>query len=157
MNSKALQCDSCDKWVHIGCIPLSEDTYHDLGNTSNLWLCSNCGLPNSSDLINTLNIPVSNSFSILNDNVSLDDYTDLDSTIKSDTQLLEPQGYSTPERKQPRNAKAKHSLKPLKMVNINCRSETKNRDRLGVLIDTLKPDIIIGTELFLIPGDPDPS
>merc|ERR1712002_1277160 len=66
--AKALQCDECDNWTHSHCIPISDDTYSELGNSSNLWFCPNCGPPNSSDLINTYNIAVSNPFSILNAN-----------------------------------------------------------------------------------------
>ena len=94
--AKGLQCDGCDKWAHIGCIRVGDSTYNAVGNSSNLWLCPDCGIPNSTALIDTYNITVSNSFSILNQDVSLDEYTDLDSTVRSDTVLLEPQNFSTP-------------------------------------------------------------
>ena len=48
-------------------------------------------------------------------------------------------------------------MKHLKIINVNCRSVVKNRDRLGVLIETTKPDIIIGTESFLAKGIPTPT
>ena len=147
--AKALQCDGCDCWTHIGCATMGENTYNDLQDSSKLWLCLGCGIPNNTDLINTYNVSVSNSFDVLNYNLSLEENTDLDSTVNSDTVLLNPQSASTPESREPRPNNKRVLRRSLKIVNLNCRSVTKNRDRLGVLIDSIKPDIIIGTESFL--------
>ena len=73
-NSKALQCDGCDHWMHIHCtgVQIGETTYNGLTDSSNLWLCPDCGLPNNTELIYSYDVSVRNSFSVLNQDFSLD-------------------------------------------------------------------------------------
>ena len=155
-NSKALQCDGCDHWIHTHCIStkIGDSTYNGLTNSSNLWLCSDCGLPNNTELIQSYNVSVQNSFSVLNRDVSLDEYTDLDSTIRSDTILLEPQIASTPVTHTRPKVAPKQSLK---IANLNCQSIIKNRDRLGAFLESVKPDILIASETFLTADIPTPT
>lgn len=35
-------CDSCDKWFHIECVNMDENTYRDLLNHSFEWTCQDC-------------------------------------------------------------------------------------------------------------------
>lgn len=39
---KAIQCDHCDKWVHIKCNNIDKKTYQKLQNDSTKWFCKNC-------------------------------------------------------------------------------------------------------------------
>ena len=71
--------------MHIDCVNIGEHTYSELADFSNLWFCTECGVPNHSELIHSYNVSVSNTFAALNQDISLDDYTELDSTIRSDT------------------------------------------------------------------------
>ena len=41
-NQKAVQCDSCDLWVHIGCNGTSNKEYELLKNSDDLWHCMLC-------------------------------------------------------------------------------------------------------------------
>ena len=41
-NQKAIQCDSCDFWIHVGCNDISASEYEDLKNDENLWYCLAC-------------------------------------------------------------------------------------------------------------------
>ena len=43
-NHKAVQCDACDLWVHIGCNGTSEDEYELLKNCDDPWVCLVCNL-----------------------------------------------------------------------------------------------------------------
>ena len=43
-NHNAIQCDSCDFWVHIGCNDLSVAVYEFLKTDSELWYCLVCCL-----------------------------------------------------------------------------------------------------------------
>ena len=82
-------------------------------------------------------------------------------SLDSDTSLLIPQSASTPVRHSdapPRSRKArKLSRSTLKIVNINCQSIVAHRDRIGVLIDSVRLDIILGTETWLDPSVTTPS
>ena len=149
---KSLQCDECDKWVHQTCAQMSDSTYEALNENSNMWFCPHCGVTNNTELINSYTIPVSNTYNTLNHNVSLEDYTDLDSTVGSNTILLQPREHSTPEARRPTHTAPK-PRRTVKVINVNCRSISKNRDRLAVLTDTLKPDIIICTETHMSKND----
>ena len=143
-----MQCDECDKWVHLKCIQMGDSTYEALHNQSNLWFCPTCGVTNNTELIDSYNVSVSNTYGSLNHDVSLEDYTDLDTTVGSNTILLVPKEHSTPEARRPTHTAPK-PRRTLKVINVNCRSISKNRDRLAALIDTLKPDILICTETHL--------
>ena len=41
-NQKALQCDICDKWIHLKCNLLNLSTYEKLKHDPNPWFCLNC-------------------------------------------------------------------------------------------------------------------
>ena len=154
--SLAMQCEQCDRYMHIDCAEIGDDTYRGLADSSNLWLCSECGLPNHSDLIQSYNVSVHNTFDILNEDCSLDEYTDLDSTIRTDTSLIEPQSASTPVSHHP-SGSGRKLARNLKIVSINFRSIVKNRDRLGVFLKCVDPDIILGSETHLIEGIATPT
>ena len=117
---KSLQCDECDKWVHLKCIQMGDSTYEALHNQSNLWFCPNCGVTNNTELINSYNKPVSNSYGNLNHDMSLEDYTDLDSTVGSNTSLLVPKEHSTPEARRPTHIAPK-LRRAVKVIVVNCR------------------------------------
>ena len=150
-DSNAFQCDGCDAWTHCACAQVGENTYQELKDCSNIWLCQGCGLPNSTALINTYNVTVSNSFDVLNEDISLDDSTILDASPNAASAHLRPQAASTPsgKGKNPFPGKSQSPRRLLKISNVNCRSVVRNRDRLGTQIDSLRPDVIIGTESFL--------
>ena len=41
-NHKAVQCDVCDKWIHIACNNLNMYTYQKLQKDKSLWYCICC-------------------------------------------------------------------------------------------------------------------
>ena len=41
-NHKAVQCDICDKWVHIICSNLNTYTYKKLQKDKSPWYCISC-------------------------------------------------------------------------------------------------------------------
>ena len=43
-NHKAIQCDSCDLWIHIGCNDISDAEYERLKIDDHPWYCLVCVL-----------------------------------------------------------------------------------------------------------------
>ena len=41
-NHKAVCCDKCDKWVHIGCNRINTYTYRKLQKSNSPWFCYQC-------------------------------------------------------------------------------------------------------------------
>ena len=48
-NQLAIQCDSCDAWIHKKCSKINRKIWPILKRTSLTWECINCGIPNFSD------------------------------------------------------------------------------------------------------------
>ena len=43
-NQKAIQCDSCDLWVHTACNVVSDTNYENLKTEPDPWFCLGCSL-----------------------------------------------------------------------------------------------------------------
>jgi hypothetical protein len=134
-NHQALQCDSCDNWVHIRCDRVTKEEYKKFQNISSLvFECPKCNLFTFTDsffldreeqLIN-----FSNSFQSLSDTTQDND--------------IAPEIH--------RKSKTPHHNR-LRIININCRSlrsQTKQIE-LQDIIETHDPDIILGCESHLDP------
>ena len=46
---KAVQCDSCDMWIHNECSFIAETQYETVNNTNCTWICPKCEFFNFSD------------------------------------------------------------------------------------------------------------
>ena len=44
-NQKGIQCDTCDKWYHSNCVPISDAEYFRLSNCDDVFSCALCSLP----------------------------------------------------------------------------------------------------------------
>ena len=53
VRTNGIQCDSCDKWYHAKCCSASRNMFNLLTNSSCVWICCNCGLPNFSSSLFT--------------------------------------------------------------------------------------------------------
>ena len=114
----------------------------DISNLS--WNCIKCGLPNfgSSFFYQT----ELSSFSTNNTYHAL---SEIDSPGK-------PHACSSPIAHQAKKGSSEIKVKnriqrPLKIVNINFQSIKNKKPELDILLDTTKPDVIIGTETWLDP------
>ena len=137
----ALQCDGCDIWSHAACMDMSSREYRQLGKTSSVWICCRCGLRNiDSSLFRSRGS-------------SHDDNNDLYST--SNTSALSsaagspgpPQLASTPNRTS--TPTTWHRSPGLVIVNVNWQSVTAKKLPLHHMIESVKPDVIVGTESWL--------
>ncbi len=158
---RAVQCDNCDIWYHIECQAINTKTYDDFNKTESsvdstldqvsqaktpVWICCDCGGVNYS-----LYAFQSSIWGIgdLSDN-NFHPLEDLDtSDPKIHKKIGLPLYSSSPEPKTPREKiKPKHR-RTLKIVNLNCQSLKNKPELLQNLVDSVKPDVIIGTESWL--------
>jgi hypothetical protein len=144
-SSKALECDTCKTWYHTDCQGGMDTTMYNLMDISNLsWNCIKCGLPNfgSSFFYQT-------ELSSFSKNNTYHALSEIDSPGK-------PHACSSPIAHQAKKGssgiKVKNRIqRPLKIVNINFQSIKNKKPELDILLDTTKPDVIIGTETWLDP------
>ncbi|XP_048588419.1 uncharacterized protein LOC125572237 [Nematostella vectensis] len=146
INQRGIQCDFCDIWSHIRCLNMNTIIYDALANSSCVWECCACGMPNfSSSLLDSFAmVQCSNQFSCLD---------------SSDTTLGPPLLSSSPGDQQyspDSTTSCSQSSKPIRkhsltILTVNCRSLRSERKRceLQSLVDTFKPDIINATETHI--------
>ena len=155
--SKAIECDSCSTWYHVDCQGGMKFVMYDiLGEASHLsWHCLKCGLPNLSS-------------SYFNETYSLNSHNSFSSLSCSEEEIISPgapnaasspihrpipsNDQTTTNTKPDKNPKQFKSNRPLKIININFRSIKNKKPELDFLIDSIQPDIIIGTETWLDPS-----
>ena len=137
-NQKGLQCDYCDRWFHSRCC-VNDYIYDSLVNSSCLWICCDCGLPSFSSSLfdSSSDIETLNRFSPLTDYLAQQPPTNDTCPTRS----------STPTRQKPKTTS--RIKRPLRLLNINCQSVVNKKEHLHAMIDTMKPDIIVGTESWL--------
>lgn len=123
-NQRAIQCDFCDFWYHIRWMNMNSTIYEALANTSCVWECTKCGLPNfSSSLLDSIaDISSQNRFSPLNDSfitksfgeVSLPDQP---ISASSPTNPPQPSRSYDPETNRERPRKSQYKLKCMEICN----------------------------------------
>ena len=134
-NQNSIQCDGCMTWHHINCQGMNVQTHKiHVEHDSYSWYCLKCGLPNFSTTYfetSDSSFETSNSFAVLN---------------TSQTPLT-----STPAKKISRLFAKKQSPSKFKVLNINFKSVVNKVQEFHCLLDTENPDIVIGTESWLLP------
>ena len=120
------------------------DSMYDIMGSSNLsWNCFKCGLPN-----------FSSAFFDYSDNLSIFNNTNSFSMLSCDSPGA-PAATSSPR---PTHNRSKNSNPPqpkksksLKIISLNFQSIKNKKPELDLIIDSINPDIIIGTETWLDP------
>jgi hypothetical protein len=134
-NQAALQCDQCETWVHTKCDGLSKEDYNRFQNIHSLvFECPKCRLLTFTDsffMDNSMTLSTNNSFEALSE----------DEDITTDNHTIQ-QGQTTTNS---------HYKKQLRMMIVNCRSLNSDKKKVDLheLIETHKPNIILGTESHL--------
>lgn len=134
-NHRAMCCDECDTWIHIGCCGVSPKEYRHLQHSNVSWYCTHCSLPN-----------FSNSF--FNDSSILSDpnpYDLLSDSVSENGDNIADSESEPTNRNKPTN---KPKSKPIKIMVINCNSilSTDKRTQFMSTVEAEGPDVVIGTE-----------
>ena len=125
--------------------------YSIMDNSNISWNCLKCGLPNFSSTFFNQSIPSSLSthfFSVLSCNIPGEPIaTSSPKSIHSHSSLYHHtsttyHGYHT-------NRKCKTVNRPLRIISLNFQSITNKKPELDLLLNTTKPDVIIGIETWL--------
>jgi len=124
---RAVSCDGCEAWFHIGCQGMSVQAYDACIGKSFSWSCLTCGLPNISSSYFTSTVSTANSYSTLDDSLGI------------------PLRTSTPVKQGP----ARRCQNLVTLLNINCQSIAGKKAEFQHKIDETKPDIICATETWL--------
>ena len=150
---RAIVCDTCETWFHIDCQGMNPAMYSLLSksvNQSMSWECYKCGLPNfSTSLFDTMASMIStNRF----DSLSSCDSSDIPLSPLPDD-IGSPKATSSPIRPYPNKPKGnKANLQhPLRILIMNCQSVKNKKAELHTVIESSKPDIILGNESWLNP------
>ena len=127
----------------------------DMDNSNISWNCLKCGLPNFLSTYFNQSIPSllsDNFFSVLSSNSPGEPVaTSSPKSIHSHTSMYHHN--STTHHGYHTNRKGKTVNRPLKIISLNFQSiKNKNKPELDLLLDTTKPDIIIGAETWLDPS-----
>ena len=134
---------------------MSDSMYSIMDNSNISWNCLKCGPRNFSSTSFNQSIPSSlseNVFSVLSCNTPGEPFaTSSPKSIHSHTSLRHHN--STTHHGYHTNRKCKSVNRPLKIISLNFQSiKNKKKHELDLLLDTTKPDIIIGTETWLDPS-----
>ena len=146
-DDRGVACESCGMWYHAKCQSIDSTTYSNLNDSNISWRCIICGNPNYSNVSFDL-------FGIHTGNKSSDIITNdsLDPNLPTPTKTFHPNHVSTPTRASKQN---KHNSRPLRLVNVNFRSARGKKPDIINMINSVQPDIIIGTETHLDKNIPD--
>ena len=140
---RGIICETCDQWCHAGCQNIHTISYQQLGDSElNIsWYCIVCNNPNYSSTVHDYqSIEVSDM-----SNMSYSRISDIPPHSPEASLPIRPVHSSTPTRK----TGPKTCNQPLTILNINFQSIKSKLCRLSNVIDSVKPDIIIGTETWL--------
>ena len=110
-----------------------------LSDSSTQWFCAICGSRNSKAAFDLHGLDWTEA--------SLPDSSLNSCTTPTDLQF-HPQHASTPTRSSQQD---KWKERPLRVLNINFQSANAKRAEIPYLLESLKPDIILGTETWLHP------
>ena len=152
-SADALQCDGCDNWLHRECIRMSNDEYERLAGLTATWLCCHCGLMNiSTDLFIKSTLNLDNKFNELSDSSS--EFPSLDAATWVPIQSSSPKSKPMQKGKRGKKYPKKRSIT---ILNVNCQSLHAKREPFHLMVNRIKPDLVIGTESWLKEGDTDAS
>ncbi len=147
----ALCCDNCSIWYHRDCAGCTSGEYQHYAGSNVSWICCKCGVPNySTTFFDQVTLDTANSFLPLSNIDSAEIRSPTDSIYSFETSDIGSPAYTSSPRQK---IKPKHdSNKNLKVYNLNIQSVHAKKESLWELIDSGKPDLIVGCETWLSPS-----
>ena len=144
--ARAVACNSCDRWIHKSCVGMLTAEYDQLAETSQPWLCPECGTAHHSTVI--YDIPVSDVSDQSSSQFSISSEEELsspqlsriqhssvsslnDSSINS---IGSPGAASSPN---PQKQSPKQRKRSLRILVINFQRIRKKGKNIDVLIETI--------------------
>ena len=129
---RGINCDTCGLWFHAHCQNIGTKTYSDLvQDDDNSWHCVICG--NAKHSCTAFDL-----YGVEEEQSTISSLPPENST--------RPLHASTPTRA---SRQKNQKFRPLRLINLNFRSITGKKANLENLIDSTKPDILLGTETHL--------
>ena len=149
---RAVCCEECYCWFHTDCHNINIEPYERLKSPSVSWICAKCGEINYSQHAFESSIRGFGDLTTNQYHTLSDDFNSTLNTESSFTNLGLLMYTSSPDKTsrpgQPIRPKKKRTLR---VITVNCQSLKNKPELLQNMADSLKPDIIIGTESWLIP------
>ena len=119
---------------------MCSNVYQALTKPELSWICCQCGLPNfSTSLFESFDISCSNNFDSLYDTSASSVFSDIGDPITT----------SSPKATAP--CKRKINTDNIKVLTINFQSIKAKRESFWNLVESSKPDVILGCETWLKP------
>ncbi len=126
-----IECDGCEKWHHKRCVGMGSAVFDTLANqTDPTWICPQCGIPN-----------LTSSTFFKSEHIDSVHSTNTSSSLAS----LQPSGQPL-ATSSPRRSNRTPPKKQLRLLNVNFNGISGKVPQLHDMIDSLDPDVIIGTE-----------
>ena len=140
-NQRAVACDNCEGWYHAECMNTNSQIYTALTKPDTSWICCSCG-------ILSISTSLFESFNINESSNRFDSHTDSTSSFTCD-EIVDPIVTSSPKSKTPPHKVNSAYDNILKVLTINFQSLRAKRQAFWNLVDSSKPDVILGCETWL--------
>ena len=176
---EALACEGCNCWYHRDCMEMRASDYKNFRDSSLMWICDKCDLPNYSTTLfssyiatdgnqfqplltqhlndstfcSSIGDPQAASSPVSTNTMPSPGFPDTPSELRSSANLTRPLSSLSNERSHLPPLQRKRDDKPMRIIIINCHSIKDKATDLANLIRSTDPDIVIGTESWLKPSD----
>ncbi|KAL8615260.1 hypothetical protein ACOMHN_051752 [Nucella lapillus] len=130
---RGVACETCGCWFHASCHNIGTQSYIDLGNSTVNWYCEICHSPNYSNVAFDLH------------GIEQETFEQFNFSFGSN-ESFHPAHAFTPTCQIQQN---KNPNRPLRILNVNLHSAAGKVPEIHHLLQSLRPDVLIGTETWL--------
>ena len=143
--SGAIACDNCSTWFHKSCMKPVEDLDSTCMSHAS-WICNFCGVSNySTNLFDGCLLDLTSSYNSLSDT---DDSMQEPVPLSPSSSIGSPSYASSPKQN---SCNSRRNKSTLKVITVNFQRIRSKKEVFWDLLDSSKPDVIIGCETWLKP------